>query len=380
MTRQPHVWQTRGEAQWQAEYWGGGNWGDTRKVGGNGEEGERFWEETLVTDTGWGEEGEFRVKRIWGLQTSFTGPGVGITYTTQAFPLLIFLLISKGKLVFKKKHLYLQIKTIVGSTAAKHYLRSPQGPGKTITLSGGEQVLFRDGVKRPMLILPKSTTGERLSSVSQAGSTGRSFTRQQAAPSHFTEQLSVWPPQGEVGALKGSNTLSLDLGSRTSWSLIFQESRRHYCLLGEALLGGMWQENLIRIYIAICDDVIWLQKDLRTSMQPENRSGVRTSHLSRGGRSWVSWQRNEKVWGWEDITAALNIWRTVKQDSVHGPKGRTRTDGVEVTDFSWKQERSAHNFIQVMADGRGGHLGLPSKSLMIDHFFKMCPWIVLLEK
>lgn len=100
-------------------------------------------------------------------------------------------------------------------------------------------------------------------------------------------------------------------------------------------------------------------------MQPENRSSVRTSHLSRGGRSWVSWQRNEKVWGWEDITAALNIWTTVKQDSVHGPKGRTRTDGVEVTDFSWKQERSVHNFIQVMADGRGGHLGLPSKSLMI---------------
>lgn len=126
---------------------------------------------------------------------------------------------QKENWYFKKKHLYLQIKTIVGSTAAKHYLRSPQGPGKTITLSGGEQVLFRDGVKRPMLNLPKSTTGERLSSVSQAGSTGRSFTRQQAAPSHYTEQLSVWPPQGEVGALKGSHTLSLDLGSRTNWSL-----------------------------------------------------------------------------------------------------------------------------------------------------------------
>lgn len=46
-------------------------------------------------------------------------------------------------------------------------------------------------------------------------------------------------------------------------------------------------------------------------------------------------------------------------------EGKTRIDGVEVTDFSWIWERIFHYFIDVTVDGRGGYLWFTSKSWKI---------------
>lgn len=122
--------------------------------------------------------------------------------------------------------------------------------------------------ERPTLILPKSTAG-RGWTLPQVGSAGRSFTRQPGAVSHLTEQLSVWPPKAEEGAL----THSLDLGSLTTGSCDFSGGR-FIRLLDEVLPGGMWQvETPSRIYKAVCGDVLRLWEDLRHK-RSQRRAGA----------------------------------------------------------------------------------------------------------
>lgn len=90
-----------------------------------------------MTDTGWEKRNRSGSRASEGLRHSLQGLVQAHIYNTGFPTSHLPLLISNEKLV--QKHLYLQIKVMASSVAAKQCLRMSRGPrAKMIMLVGGE--------------------------------------------------------------------------------------------------------------------------------------------------------------------------------------------------------------------------------------------------
>lgn len=201
MSRQWQVTWTRGEAQCKAEHRGGGCRADTRKAGGDGEEGGDSERKPWWLTQG-GEERKYSESTAHeGLRHPLQSQAWGHLYHT-GFPK------SHPSYCLKKKK----------KTATKSSLPLNKATVRVLQMLHtaweglGGQAAPRPVRRRAGTVTPPSqredlhwfcqkAQQERGWTLPQAGSAGRSFIRQPGAVSHFTEQQSVWPPKAEKGAL-----------------------------------------------------------------------------------------------------------------------------------------------------------------------------------
>ena len=144
------------------------------------------------------------------------------------------LLLKKKKETATKASLPLNYGHSESPTEATHCLRRPQGPGSPLACLEESRYSHTS-----VLILPKSTTEERLNSASRQEERAEASQGNQE-PSVTSQSSSLYGLlRGKRGLWKG-HTHDPGFGFTDKWlPVIFQDSRRFIKLLDEVLLGGM---------------------------------------------------------------------------------------------------------------------------------------------
>lgn len=200
----------------------------------------RFWEKTLVTDTGWGGEEALRVKGTWGVETAFTEPGMG-QFTPHRLPQTSYiLLLKKKKRTATKSSLPLNKATVRGLQTlhtAWEGLRGQAAP----RLSGGEQVQSHLHARgKTYTDFAKKHNGGEAELCLRWGARAEA-SQGNPEPSVTSQSSSLY---GLLRRKKGlSHTQPWIWVHWQRVPVIFQEGR-FIRLLDEVLPGGMWQVKL----------------------------------------------------------------------------------------------------------------------------------------